>query len=266
MSESPAKSSLYTLARVAVDWVDLQLSHVVEGLARCAPHASGRLLDVGCGDKPYEHLFTPHVSEYIGVEYDESYSVTSAGARGKADVVYNGDRMPFEDASFDTVLNVQVLEHTSRPAELLRDMARVLKPGGLLIISVPFSFRLHEEPHDYFRYSPHGLRELCARAGLELVSVEPLGGLWSLLAHKMNSYLAIRVARMIGATQAIGKFAHEPTTESRMRTWTLPFVGPAVLLNAAGARVFDRLLPDPTETLGFTAMARRVGEPSDTLW
>lgn len=256
-----------TFARTAVDWVDLQLTYVIEGLARCAPHASGRLLDVGCGDKPYEHLFTPYVSEYIGVEYDESYSASSAGSRGKADVVYKGDRMPFEDASFDTVLNVQVLEHTSRPAELLHEIARVLKPGGLLIISVPFSFRLHEEPHDYFRYSPHGLRELCARAGLELGSVEPQGGLWSLLAHKVNSYLAIRVARMTGATQAIGKFGHEPSAANRMRAWTLPFVGPAVLFNSASARVFDRLLPDPTETLGYTAMARRVGAPSGKpLW
>src|SRR5262249_50278420 len=56
-------------ARAAADWVDLQLAHVVESLARVAPRTRGRLLDVGCGDKPYEHLFRPYVSEYVGVEH-----------------------------------------------------------------------------------------------------------------------------------------------------------------------------------------------------
>lgn len=244
-------------ARAASDWIDLQLTHVVDSLARLAPQASGRLLDVGCGDKPYEHLFRPFVSEYLGVEHEATFEATSALARGKADVLYDGQRLPFPDASFDTVISVQVLEHTPDPAALVADMARVLRPGGLLILSAPFSFRLHEQPHDYFRFSPHGLRVLCEKAALQIEEIHPHGNLWSLLGHKVNSFLALQVAQMGGIAQSMGKLGHEARATSGARVWTLPLVVPSMFVVAAGARVLDRALPDPTETLGFTLAARR---------
>ena len=249
-------------ARRTSDYVDLQLSLILDSLRRVAPQAHGRLLDVGCGDKPYEAIFRPHVTDYIGVEHRETFALTSASTpeaeRGKQgpDVLYTGDRLPFPDHSFDTVLNVQVLEHTPRPAELVREMARVLKRDGLLILMAPFQFRLHEEPHDYFRYSPHGLRELCGRAGLEITHVAQQGSLWSLMGHKLNSYLAFRVAQMGGMAQGLGKLGHEKTSVARPRYWTLPLVAPSMLAVALGARVLDRLLFDPEETLGFLVLAR----------
>jgi SAM-dependent methyltransferase len=243
---------------MAADWVDLQLAHVVASLARLAPRARGRLLDVGCGDKPYEHLFLPYVTAYVGVEHEATFGATSASARGKADVSYDGRRLPFPDGSFDTVLSVQVLEHTPDPAALLAEMARVLAPDGLLLLSAPFSFRLHEEPHDYFRFSPHGLRELCAAAGLSIDEIEPHGNLWSLLGHKLNSYLALRVMRIGGVAQAMGKLGHEAGAATGPRLWAEPLAAPAMFAVAAGARVLDRALPDPTETLGFTLTARHA--------
>ncbi len=241
------------------DWIDLQLSHLQASLARVAPRAHGRLLDVGCGEKPFEHLFRPYVTEYVGVEYEDTFLLTESGRRGRSavDVTYDGKRLPFDDASFDTVLSSQVLEHTPAPADLVREMARVLRPGGVLLLSAPFSFRLHEEPHDYFRYSPHGLRQLCHQAGLVVEQIDPQGGLWSLLAHKLNSYLALRVADVSGLAQAMGKMGHEASTSARPRAWTLPLVAPVMLACAAGARLLDRALPDPTESLGFTLVATR---------
>jgi SAM-dependent methyltransferase len=244
------------------DWVDLQLSLILDSLRRVAPRARGRLLDVGCGDKPYEAIFRPFVTEYIGVEHRDTFALTSAaepelgnGKRGP-DVLYTGERLPFPDRSFDTVLSVQVLEHTPRPAELVREMGRVLKGDGLLILMAPFQFRLHEQPHDYFRYSQHGLRELCARAGLEITHIEQQGSLWSLMGHKLNSYLAFRVAQMGGMAQTMGKLGHEKLTLARPRYWTLPWVAPSMLAVALGARVLDRVLFDPEETLGFLVLAR----------
>lgn len=245
------------------DWVDLQLSLILDSLRRIAPKARGRLLDVGCGDKPYEAIFRPYVTEYVGVEHRDTFELTSAaepdpGTSGKRgpDVLYTGDRLPFPDGSFDTVLSVQVLEHTPRPAELVREMGRVLAGDGLLILMAPFQFRLHEQPHDYFRYSPHGLRELCARAGLEVIHVEQQGSLWSLMGHKLNSYLAFRVAQMGGMAQGMGKLGHEKATFARPRYWTLPWVAPSMFAVALGARVLDRVLFDPEETLGFLVLAR----------
>jgi SAM-dependent methyltransferase len=243
--------------RFTADWVDLQWSLVVDSLERVAPQARGRLLDVGCGHKPYEHIFRPFLSEYVGIEREDTFALTSAeSAASKPDVVYDGGRLPFDDGTFDTVLNVQVLEHTAEPAELVKEMARVLKDDGRLILSAPFQFRLHEEPHDYFRYSPHGLRALCRAAGLEITQIIAMGSLWSVIGHKLNSFLALRVARIGGLAQSLGKLSHEGKSSEATRLWTLPFVGPSMLGISAMARVLDRIASDPDETLGFLVVAR----------
>lgn len=242
--------------RVASDWVDLQWSLTIEALKSVAPKARGRLLDVGCGSKPYQHIFLPHVTEYLGVENEATFAVTSAAGGAGPDVLYQGDRLPFEDGTFDTVLNVQVLEHTPRPAQLVREMARVLAPDGLLILTAPFQFRLHEEPHDYFRYSSHGLRQLCGDAGLEVFDVQQQGALWSVLGHKVNTYLALRVARVGQLAQVMGKLPHEAPQQDATRLWTLPLVAPLMFGVALGARVLDRILLEPAETLGFLVLAR----------
>jgi SAM-dependent methyltransferase len=251
------------VVRAASDWVDLQWSLIVDLLTRVAPRTRGRLLDVGCGEKPYEHLFRPYVTEYLGIEHEETFAATAAAARERRpDLVYEGRHLPFEDRSFDTVLSVQVLEHTPHPGALIAEMARVLKDDGLLVLSAPFQFRLHEEPHDYFRYSPHGLRVLCAEAGLEIVEVLAQGSLWSVLGHKLNSYLALRVARVGALAQAaVGKLPHEGERREAARWWTLPFVAPSMFGVAGAARLLDRLAPEPDEALGFVVLARRARVP-----
>jgi SAM-dependent methyltransferase len=245
-------------ARSASDWIDLQWSLLMEVIARVAPQAHGRLLDVGCGQRPYEHLFTPYVTEYIGIEHEATFAKTNASTSDKKpDLYYDGTRLPFDDKSFDTVLNVQVLEHTPKPGALVAEMARVLKDDGVLLLSAPFQFRLHEQPHDYFRYSPHGLRSLCADVGLEVVEVHEQGSLWSIIAHKLNSYLAFNVARIGGLAQAMGKLSHEAPSGARVRFWTLPVVAPLMLSLSGGARILDRVLHDPEESMGFLIVARR---------
>lgn len=78
----------------------------------------------------------------------------------------------------------------------------------------------------------------------------------------MNSYLALQVAQIGGVAQAMGKLGHEASEGRGARVWTLPLVAPAMIAVAAGARVLDRALPDPTETLGFTLAARRPSAPA----
>ncbi len=245
-------------ARGASDWIDLQWSLTVQSLRGVAPQARGRLLDVGCGSKPYEHIFRPFVAEYIGVEHEATFSETAAEQGDKRpDVLYDGNRLPFDDNVFDTVLSVQVLEHTPRPAALVCEMGRVLKPGGILILTAPFSFRLHEEPHDYFRYSPHGLKQLCGDAGLTVVEMQQQGSLWSLIGHKLNSYLGLEIARVGGIAQSMGKLSHEAVEARPPRLWTLPLVMPTMGAISLGARLLDSALPDRTEALGFLAVAEK---------
>ncbi|HEX3773688.1 MAG TPA: class I SAM-dependent methyltransferase [Polyangiaceae bacterium] len=253
---SPRTSAFRRVARSAANFVDLQWTLIIAALEGVAPLARGRLLDVGSGDKPYLEIFAPFVDEYIGVEHEASFEQTSSAGHSRGpDVLYDGEHLPFDSGTFETVLCVQTLEHTPKPQVLVRELARVLRPDGRLLLMAPFSFRLHEEPHDYFRYSPHGLRVLCEEAGLEIERCEPLGSFWSVIGHKLNSYLAFRVARAGALAQSLEKLGHEATQRARPRYWLLPPVALTMASIAVAARALDRVASDPSESLGFMVIA-----------
>jgi SAM-dependent methyltransferase len=244
-------------ARRVADWVDLQYSILIDQLEAVAPRPRGRLLDVGCGEKPYESIFRPYVSEYVGVEHASTFGSTQTASRSqKPDVLYDGKTLPFESRSFDTVISIQVLEHTPDPQTLMNEMGRVVRADGMVLVCVPFSFRLHEEPHDYFRYTPHGMRSMFDAAGLVVDEIWSQGDLWSVLGHKLNSYLAFRVARLDALAQLMGKLGHEGSRTVSPRFWTFPFILPAMGAVTASSRLLDRIAPDGTETLSYLVLGR----------
>lgn len=134
------------------------------------------VLDAGAGDAPYRELFAH--CDYKTSDWSNS---VHEGAQ-TADYVASLDALPIPDASFDAVLNTQVLEHVANPAAVVTEMHRVLKPGGELWLTVPLVNELHEEPYDFFRYTPYGLTTLFEQAGLEVISIEPLNGYFTTLA------------------------------------------------------------------------------------
>jgi SAM-dependent methyltransferase len=227
-------------------------------MREAATSASGELCDVGCGDKPYEALFTPWITRYVGVEFDETYG-TSAYARTnpKADVVYAGDRLPFADASFDTVLCNQVGEHVPDPRAFFAELCRVLRAGGRLILTVPFSHRIHAEPHDYHRFTKYALAQYAREAGLTVDRLTPRGGFWAVIGQKLTSHLALRFARLGGDIQTIGGFGYEKTMRRRPRYWTLPVLAPLIVGVAATTKVLDRIDYDETDTLGYLLIASK---------
>ena len=93
------------------------------------------------------------------------------------------------DASYDTAICIEVLEHVPDPFAAVAAIARVLKPGGVVVLSVPHLSRLHEVPHDYYRYTEYGLRAMLERAGLEIVELRVKGGLFSFLGHQLSTVL-----------------------------------------------------------------------------
>jgi SAM-dependent methyltransferase len=124
---------------------------------------TGDVLDVGCGSKPYRDLVP--AARYVGLDVDSPFTRKV----GVADVFYDGKIFPMADASFDGVICSEVLEHVFTPEVFLGEIHRVLRPGGPLLLTVPFVWDEHEQPHDFARYSSFGLRALLERAGFELL-------------------------------------------------------------------------------------------------
>lgn len=145
-----------------------------------AEHARGRVLDVGCGHMPFRSFTLQHASAYEGFDIEaRTPGVTHIGnAEAMTDIPAD---------AYDTLLNFEVLEHLPHPQRAVAEFARVLKPGGMLLITVPHLSRLHEEPHDYFRYTTYGLRTMLSDAGLEVVRITPTAGLFSFLAHQVST-------------------------------------------------------------------------------
>jgi SAM-dependent methyltransferase len=110
----------------------------------------------------------------------------------------DGCSMHFKDASFDTVLNVQVLEHVFEPNAMMREMCRVLKPGGHLIILVPQTATLHLIPHHYYNFTRFWIKEDLIRNGMEQLELRPLGGIWSSMASHLVYFVfqSLRVGSM----------------------------------------------------------------------
>lgn len=130
-----------------------------------AHEIKGRILDVGCGEKPYANLFA--ATEYIGIDIAQS---GHDHTRSNIDIFYDGLNIPFEDNSFDSIICFEVLEHVFEPEKIIQEMYRVLKPGGKLILTTPFIWNEHEIPYDYGRYTYFGLKHLFTKNRFTVVN------------------------------------------------------------------------------------------------
>src|SRR4051812_26833058 len=142
-----------------------------EHLGALAEDAGGRVLDVGCaaGD-PRAHLAPG--SQYIGLDY---YATASAWYGTLPEVYGDAARLPFGDATFDAVLLLDVLEHLPDAAGAMQEACRVLRPGGRLVLQVPFLYPLHDAPLDFQRWTVPGLERLVQGAGLSVSRTQALG-------------------------------------------------------------------------------------------
>ncbi len=144
--------------------------NLFQAINKYAPQLSGKLMDFGCGLKPYEFLF--NVKEYIGVDYKgegETYP------QDKVDVFYDGKILPFPDNHFDSIFSSEVFEHIFNLPEIMDELYRVLKPGGKILITCPFSFAEHEIPADYARYTSFGLKDIFLKKGFQIITYEKTG-------------------------------------------------------------------------------------------
>lgn len=148
-------------------------------LKKYSNYASGSLLDVGCGNKPYKMYFDNYVNSYVGID------IRSNNADIKDDFMYHN----FKKLKFNTVLCTQVLEHVSDPDKFLQKIGYLLKNKGILIISVPFAGSIHEKPFDYYRYTEFGIKYLLNKNKFKVKEIVREGNSIDTIIYILNFYL-----------------------------------------------------------------------------
>ena len=218
------------------------------------PYASGILLDIGCGGKPYQDLFVDRIMGYLGLDYPPTHLAVEEVARvAMADVYGDGAHLPIRSETMDTVLCTQTLEHVPEPWAVMDEIARVLRPGGHLILTVPLEWGLHGEPYDFYRYTMYGLRHLAERSGLVVKYIRPRGGFWALMGQLYSTYIYGRCLAPLSRRGSNVAYAAVGL-----------FVLPLCALSQACGSLLDRFLPDTRNTMGYIMVARK-GEEGPVL-
>jgi SAM-dependent methyltransferase len=181
-----------TLSKNYVDlyYVRRSLLHSVEAnLSKF----KGTILDVGCGIMPYRELIVERnkaVTSYIGLDFENS--IEPEYALGKPDLFWTGDVIPMQNDSVDTIIATELFEHCPDPEKVMKEMLRVLTPGGIIFFTVPFLFYLHIVPHDEYRYTPYSLTRHLTNSGFTNVDLSALGGMDASLAQMIGIWLQHR--------------------------------------------------------------------------
>jgi SAM-dependent methyltransferase len=173
------------VARLKRTWLDpFHIVHATleQGLARHRAQIRGRVLDIGCGKKPYRRLF-PSATYYVGTETNRTFTPGS-----RADVTALGEALPFAAGAFDAVVCTEVLEHVPEPGDFLREVFRVITPGGVLLLTTPQTWGLHEEPYDFYRYTKYGLAYLFRKVGFEVLEISPTTGTLGTVGQRLSSF------------------------------------------------------------------------------
>lgn len=146
---------------------------------------NSRVLDAGAGECRYAPLFARH--RYLALDSgvgDASWDYSRLNLLGDL------EHLPLATAAFDAAVSVVVLEHTREPLRVLRETARVLRPGGRLFLVVPQEWEVHQAPHDYFRYTRHGLEYLLDGSGFRVRKLDAVGGFFWLMARRSVNLLS----------------------------------------------------------------------------
>jgi ubiquinone/menaquinone biosynthesis C-methylase UbiE len=157
---------------------------LMAAIAKEAPHLHGRLLDFGCGSKPYQSMFA--VDEYIGLDYENE---GHPHANEQIDVFYDGQTIPFGDAHFDAVFCSEVFEHVFNLEAVIKEIHRVLKPDAKMLVTCPFMICEHEKPNDFARYSSFGIADLLRRNGFEIIRHHKTGNAVEAITQQKLTYI-----------------------------------------------------------------------------
>jgi SAM-dependent methyltransferase len=157
---------------------------LLRSIQSLAPRLKGKLMDFGCGQKPYKALFT--ADEYIGVDFENP---GHPHINESIDVFYDGKTIPFPNEHFDSIFSSEVFEHIFNLEEIIKELNRVLKIDGIILITCPFAFCEHEIPNDFARYTSFAIKYLFTKNGFEVIEQIKTGNSIEALSQMRLIYL-----------------------------------------------------------------------------
>lgn len=159
----------------------------VKGFA-AADFSTKNILDLGCGLQPYRSLFK--AASYVGIDIEDGGHDIQAKI---VDKFYDGQTIPYVDNSFEVVICTEVLEHVPEPTKLLGEIKRVLKPGGRLLLSMPFVWYEHEIPYDFNRFTSYQQELIFKQVGLTISKIEGTTGVFRTCGQLISAFIFERL-------------------------------------------------------------------------
>jgi SAM-dependent methyltransferase len=175
--------------RLSFETIDnfLLRSCIRDFLLRETKNMTGTFLDFGCGDMPYREFLTGHaaIQEYIALDLD----IPTAPRAKRPDLAWDGEKIPLQENYCDCAMATEVFEHCPQPELVMKELVRVLKPGGRLFFTVPFLWPFHEVPRDEYRYTPFSLERHLRNSGFSTVTIQPFGGWHAAFAQALGLWI-----------------------------------------------------------------------------
>ena len=201
-SLEPGRSTVGRALATVRRFFDLQAGSIWTDVAAEAGTWHGKVVDVGCGAQPYRSLL-PDGMSYVGLDIEtaeDSFGYASADT-----ILFDGGSWPEGTRNADVVLCTEVLEHVKEPRGFLKEAFSALKPGGRLLLTVPFAARWHFVPYDYWRFTPSSLKLLLEETGFQNVVVRARGDELTVACYKVQALLLpFLMPQQVGVAKALG--------------------------------------------------------------
>ena len=175
------KPSEFHSNKKSYNWLIYDISD--KWLESYSKYYKGTLVDLGCGEAPHKNYFLQYADQYIGVDWTKTLH------NSKSYIISDlNKKIEVEDNFADTIISLSVMEHLCEPQIFLNESYRILKNDGTIILGVPWMWWIHEAPHDYFRYTPYGLKYMFKKAGYKDIQIQPTTGFFTMWFLKMNYF------------------------------------------------------------------------------
>jgi SAM-dependent methyltransferase len=220
--------------------------------------SGSRVLDAGAGSSPYKKLFAHcyYIAQDLAMLSPEQ--LLGRKGYGELDIISDCNRLPIRSGSIDVVVCTEVLEHIANPVDTIKEFSRVLREGGVLLLTAPLRSGLHQEPyHFYGGFTPYWYKRWLSEAGFVDIQIKPVGGLF-----KMYGESSLHIAISLAPWSIRNKPFISRIILFFIWVTTLPWF---MLFCPILCYVLDNHLPVAWGTVGYLVKAKRANIPSSLI-